>query len=63
MSELEEVIGATLPPNARFPSWWRNDDRKLHSRAWLSAGWKVTDVAGEKSLITFVRNEGAASQA
>ncbi len=37
--DIERVVGEGLPSSARFPSWWRNDDRRMHSRAWLTAGW------------------------
>ncbi|HEV3472775.1 MAG TPA: hypothetical protein VG408_06160 [Actinomycetota bacterium] len=40
-AEIEELIGTELPTGARFPSWWRNDEHRVHSRAWLSAGWRV----------------------
>ena len=52
---IEEIVGESLPNNARFPSWWRNDRRKMHSRAWLTAGWKVGQMAGERAEIEFVR--------
>ena len=55
LPEIEEVVGETLPDNARFPSWWRNDERRMHSRAWLTAGWKVGRMTGESSEIEFVR--------
>jgi hypothetical protein len=55
LPEIEEVVGDTLPNNARFPSWWRNDDRKMHSRAWLTAGWRVGQMVGESGEVEFVR--------
>ncbi len=54
LHEIEGVIGETLPLNARFPSWWRNDERRMHSRAWLTAGWKVSSVAAGDA-VTFSR--------
>ncbi|MGH2821298.1 MAG: DUF7662 domain-containing protein [Actinomycetota bacterium] len=57
--EIERVVGEGLPPNARFPSWWRNDDRKMHSRAWLTAGWEVEDVRGAEAEVDFVRRTRA----
>jgi hypothetical protein len=58
--EIEDLVGGSLPASARFPSWWRNDRRRPHSRAWLLAGWRVESV-GEGSSITFCRDlvEGA----
>lgn len=55
LPEIEEVVGETLPHNARFPSWWRNDERKMHSRAWLTAGWKVGQMVGESAEVEFLR--------
>jgi len=55
--EIEKVVGERLPANARLPSWWRNDERKMHSRAWLTAGWKVSQVGGD-SEVEFVRSQG-----
>ena len=55
--EIEEVVGDRLPANARLPSWWRNDERKMHSRAWLTAGWKVSQVGGDAE-VEFVRSQG-----
>ena len=53
--EIETLIGAQLPSNSRFPSWWRNDERKMHSRAWLAAGWEVAEVTGPEPTVAFVR--------
>jgi hypothetical protein len=50
-------VGESLPANARLPSWWRNDERKMHSRAWLTAGWKVSHVGGD-AQVEFVRSKG-----
>jgi hypothetical protein len=54
--EIEDVVGETLPPNARFPSWWRNDSRRMHSRAWMSAGWEVAEMVGRESRVVFRRS-------
>ncbi|HET7482763.1 MAG TPA: hypothetical protein VFK89_07875 [Actinomycetota bacterium] len=58
LPEIEAIVGETLPPNARFPSWWKNDDRKMHSRAWLTAGWQVDAIAGDSHAVEFVRTRG-----
>ena len=59
--EIEEVVGERLPASARFPSWWRNDHRRMHSRAWLTAGWEVEDVHGSDSEVVFVRRSEGSS--
>lgn len=56
LSEVEELVGETLPANAKFPSWWRNDDRRMHARAWLTAGWEVVEMSGDEGKVVFVRN-------
>ena len=55
LPEVEELVGETLPGNAKFPSWWRNDDRRMHSRAWLTAGWEVVEMTGDSPKVVFVR--------
>jgi hypothetical protein len=55
VGEIEDLVGETLPQNSRFPSWWRNDYGKMHSRAWLTAGWEVIEVNGEEEKIIFAR--------
>ena len=59
LPEIEEVVGEPLPAGARFPSWWRNDQKRMHSRAWLTAGWKVGKLERDGSRIEFVRREPA----
>lgn len=55
LAEIEGLVGASLPPNARFPSWWRNDPRRMHSRAWMTAGWEVEAMDAQTGTITFAR--------
>ena len=55
--EIEAIVGEALPSTARFPSWWRNDDRKMHSRAWLTAGWRVDGLGSGRSQVEFVRGD------
>lgn len=56
VAEIESVVGEDLPSNARFPSWWRNDDRRMHARAWLTAGWVVKEMVGAQQRIVFARS-------
>ena len=55
LDEVGEIVGEKLPDIARFPSWWRNDDRKAHSRAWLTAGWRIDRVDTDAGSIVLVR--------
>jgi len=56
-SEIELLIGASLPDSARLHrSWWSNDASTFaYARAWTDAGWRVTaDMADE--VATFTRD-------
>jgi hypothetical protein len=55
LGEVEALVGETLPANAKFPSWWRNDERRMHARAWLTAGWEVIEMKGDESRVVFAR--------
>ena len=57
IAQIEAMIGSPLPGNARFPSWWRNDLHKMHSRAWLTAGWEVDGMDSATGEVTFHRME------
>jgi hypothetical protein len=57
LDEIEEVVGERLPSGARFPSWWKNDSRRMHSRAWLTAGWEVSRMEGGGSSVEFLRQK------
>lgn len=59
LREIEEVVGDRLPSGAKFPSWWRNDARRMHSRAWLTAGWEVRRMDGGGSSVEFHRQKQA----
>jgi hypothetical protein len=56
VAEIESVVGEDLPSNARFPSWWRNDDRRMHARAWLTAGWVVKEMVAAEEKVIFARS-------
>lgn len=55
LEQIEGIIGAELPANARFPSWWRNDGRRMHSRAWVAAGWEVSEMRSGDARVLFSR--------
>lgn len=55
LGDIESLLGAALPFNSRYPSWWRNDMRRMHSRAWLTAGWQVQTMDPEGETVTFTR--------
>ena len=55
LKDVEALLGDTLPGIARFPSWWKNDPRRMHSRAWLTAGWRVREMKGPEGPVVFQR--------
>ena len=71
-SEVEGIIGASLPPTARdgesYTQWWANDKTHTQALSWLRAGWE-TDGKPDllKKQVRFVRvddtNRGAPSGA
>ena len=56
-SEIEAILGFALPRSAyAYPAWWSNDPTgHSHSRAWLAAGWKTSDVDLNHQQVKFVR--------
>jgi len=58
---FEQVAGAVpggLPPSAyRHRAWWANeaDGQHVHARAWISAGWVVSEVDLPGRVVTFRR--------
>ena len=57
-SELEEIVGFTLPASAnQYQAWWSNNPRS-QSLGWLEAGWRTTNLDLAEELVTFVRNRG-----
>ena len=63
VAEIEEIVGEELPRMSRFPSWWRNDERRAHSRAWLTAGWQVDEIFRSADQVVFVRRSRNGSRA
>lgn len=55
LDEIEKVVGEPLPDGARLPSWWRNDSKRMHSRAWLTAGWSVERMEVDRGAVLFIR--------
>lgn len=58
-TEVEKILGFTLPHSARrHPAWWRNSHSGgSHQWAalWGDAGWKKTGLDREQEIITFSR--------
>ncbi|SFR54259.1 GIY-YIG nuclease family protein [Halogeometricum limi] len=64
-AELEVVVDDALPTQARrWRRWWTNDAATHpHARAWLAAGYEVTDVSLQEGRIAFERSESTARDA
>lgn len=58
-TDIEAVLSFRLPKSARaYPAWWENetDGSHSHARAWLNAGWMVTELDRSRERVTFVRD-------
>lgn len=54
--QVEEIIGAALPPSARKDGpWWGNDRTHTQACSWLRAGWKVDQTHLEEKRVRFAR--------
>lgn len=52
-SEIEEILGFSLPMSAhKYDAWWSNGS-KPHSYAWLDAGWTVADYSFSNQVVQF----------
>jgi hypothetical protein len=57
-SEIERVLNAHLPPEARrFTNWWANQKsgKRAHAFAWMASGWLVSKVDMNADRVMFVR--------
>jgi hypothetical protein len=55
---FEEIIGAQLPPSARYDrTWWGNtvNRTRVQAHAWLNAGWMVTNVDFTGQSVEYIR--------
>lgn len=53
--QVEEIIGAGLPPSARqHRNWWANDSvGHTQSQQWLDAGWRVSNINMTEERVVF----------
>ncbi|HEY9090641.1 DUF7662 domain-containing protein [Parasphingorhabdus sp.] len=63
-SELENILGFSLPNSAHmYRPWWANDRGAAHSQSmsWTLAGWKSSSVDMDDATLTFKKHteEGA----
>lgn len=55
--QIEQIMGAPLPPSAReHRNWWANDSvSHVQSQQWLDAGWRVAQINMAEGVVTFAR--------
>jgi hypothetical protein len=56
-AEIEQIIGAPLPPKAqRHRAWWSNNpENNVMTREWLAAGFRTEQVDIERGSLVFRR--------
>jgi len=64
-SDIEKLIGTTLPPSARKhrPWWSNNPSNSVITDAWLEAGYRSEQVDMEKGTLVFRRVENVVGPA
>ena len=54
--QIEQMIGADLPPSAqKYAAWWSNTTSHSHALAWMKAGWTTRNVMLAKRSVVFER--------
>lgn len=58
-TEIERIIGSSLPPSARRDrGWWGNEEsgsQQAQALAWLDAGWETVEVDLKAETLVFKR--------
>lgn len=58
--EIEAILNRDLPRSARqYQPWWSNTATHTQADAWLSIGWKTTQLDLVKQRVVFVRDRDA----
>ncbi|MCW4008510.1 MAG: hypothetical protein NWF09_07490 [Candidatus Bathyarchaeota archaeon] len=62
-SDIERLLGASLPKSARRSrKWWCNDVSHVQAKyGWLTSGWHVKDVDFEGETVSFIRRRDASA--
>lgn len=54
-SQIEDILGFTLPDSARIhDAWWRAKDH-TQAKAWLDSGYKVKLLRRKQEVVSFTR--------
>jgi len=55
-AEIFLLISAELPKSAYlYPAWWANDEIHVQGAAWMTFGWKTTELRLDGRRVTFER--------
>lgn len=55
LSQIEAIIGDSLPDSARkYAAWWANDTTHVQAKAWLEAEWRAQLGPGP-AMVRFIR--------
>ena len=58
-SEIEKIVGVSLPKSQRYPAWWSNNPwNNVMTSVWLGAGYRTeqVDVVGKRLVFCRDRN-------
>jgi transcriptional regulator with XRE-family HTH domain len=63
-SEIEAIVGGSLPPSAHtHRAWWSNNpSNNVMTKAWLAAGYRTANVDLRQRTVTFQRACAAPAQ-
>lgn len=61
--EVENILGFSLPNSAfKYPAWWSNNvNNGRHCMAWISVGWRTSDLNLIGKSVSFVRDRNNSS--
>jgi len=58
LAQIDGIIGDNLPMEAyRSNDWWANSPDRIHSKAWIEAGWRTVEVNLKEGYVVFKRIE------
>ncbi len=60
-SDIESILGFSLPQSAyRYEAWWSNNPvGHSHAKSWLAAGWRTEAVDLAARKVTFVHSQAS----
>jgi hypothetical protein len=57
-SEIEALLGKTLPASRQYPAWWSNNpSNNPMTKVWLDAGYRTERVNVEAGRVVFRRTQ------